>query len=621
MAGARELKQPASAKKKLYIALGAAAGAALGAYLGLCAWVGGAGMMPNLTLGGLDVAGMTVDQAQAVVDQAVETHAAKASVTLTYGDWSGTITGDQLQSFGQDSALHAWRVGRKHFLTQGYEYIRHAMRGDRSRYDVVLSLGYDGVVQQPLEQLLDEAERAIGCAVGCASYEIQDDRLVMTKGKTGLALDREAAKIQVYNAFNQDTLPDAFRGEQSNYTVEMFLIETAPAIPDFDAIQRELCAQPQNAAVDPETYGIIDHVVGVDFRAADLRAAYEAAGEGETFSIPVTITMPEETRQSLEKKLFAHVLGEAVTRVGGTANRKTNVKLSAEACNNVILMPGEEFSYNNSTGSRSEDKGYLPAPVYSGGASVDETGGGICQTSSTIYYAVLHSTLEIVERHAHMYATGYVPDGMDATVYFGALDFRFKNNTNYPVKLVTESYDKNGSRYLKAKLYGTNESGRYAVPEREQFEWVEPTIKYVEDETVPQGTTKVDEKQNPYTGRKAQCYRYIYEADGTLVEKENMGVSKYKMRPKTVYYNPLDGDPAAWVDGQPPKPTAAVEPTPAPEVELVPPAVPEPQPVEPEAPAIQPENIQQSGQTDLLEGLDPVEPETPADEAQQAEVN
>lgn len=118
--------------------------------------------------------------------------------------------------------------------------------------------------------------------------------------------------------------------------------------------------------------------------------------------------------------------------MSGSSNRKFNVKLSAEACNGVILMPGEEFSYNNTTGSRSADKGYLPAPVYSGGASVDETGGGICQTSSTIYYAVLHTTLEIVERHAHMYSVGYVPDGMDATVYFGLSDFRFKNNTDYP---------------------------------------------------------------------------------------------------------------------------------------------------------------------------------------------
>ena len=141
--------------------------------------------------------------------------------------------------------------------------------------------------------------------------------------------------------------------------------------------------------------------------------------------------------------------------------------------------------------------------MYSGDASVDEVGGGICQTSSTIYYAVLHTTLEIVERHAHMYSVGYVPDGMDATVYFGLSDFRFKNNTDYPVKIVTESYDKNGLRYLTVKLYGTNVDGRYAVPERTQFDFVSPTTQYRADESIPQGTTKVDAKQNAYTGRSA----------------------------------------------------------------------------------------------------------------------
>jgi hypothetical protein len=161
-----------------------------------------------------------------------------------------------------------------------------------------------------------------------------------------------------------------------------------------------------------------------------------------------------------------------------------------------------------------------------------------------------------------MYATGYVPDGMDATVYYGALDFRFRNNTNYPIKIVTESYDKGGVRYLTVKLYGTNEDGRYAVPERTRFDWEEPTVKYISDDTIPRGTTKVDEKQNPYTGRKAQTYRHIYSADGTLLETQDMGVSKYKMRPKTVYYNPLDGDPNTWVDGKPPQQIVVTPDTP-----------------------------------------------------------
>ena len=185
--------------------------------------------------------------------------------------------------------------------------------------------------------------------------------------------------------------------------------------------------------------------------------------------IPLTITQPEETKEGLEGKLFRDLLGGGHQPGGRLRQPEEQREAVRQACNGVVLMPGEVFSYNNTTGSRTADKGYLGAPGVLRGASVEGIGGGICQTSSTIYYAVLHTPLEIVERHAHMYAVGYVPDGMDATVWYGASDFRFKNNTNYPVKVVTESYDKNGSRFLTVKIYGTNEDGRYAVPERIQY--------------------------------------------------------------------------------------------------------------------------------------------------------
>lgn len=573
MAGARELKKPES-KRKGPVLAAAAVLVVAGAYLGLCAWVGGTGVMPNVTVAGLDVSGKDLLEIQPVVDQALQEHGGNAKVTLTYGGWSGSITGDQMDPFGENSALNAWEVGRGSFLTRGVQYVRHLMGGTT---EAELDLFLEETEQPALDQLLDQAEQAIGCDVNQSGYEVVEDKLVMTKGKTGLSIDREEVKKAVCQAFEEEALPGAFQGEPTEVTVELHLTETAHAEPDFNAIHAEVCVQPKNAYMDPETHEIMAHVPGVEYEAAALKAAYDQAAEGETFSIPVTLIQPEETSDSLKAKLFRDLLGQGTSSVGGSANRKFNVKLSAEACNNVILMPGEEFSYNNTTGSRSADKGYLPAPVYSGGQSVDETGGGICQTSSTIYYAVLHTTLEVVERSAHMYATGYVPDGMDATVYFGALDFRFKNNTNYPIKLVTESYDKNGKRYLTAKIYGTNEDGRYAKPERVQFDWEEPTTTYVADETIPQGTTKVDSKQNPYTGRKAQTFRYVYEADGTLAEKQDMGVSKYKMRTKTVYYNPADGDPATWANGVPPKPVVE-------KPEPVQPVVPE-QPVEPQQPA------------------------------------
>ena len=101
------------------------------------------------------------------------------------------------------------------------------------------------------------------------------------------------------------------------------------------------------------------------------------------------------------------------------------------------------------------------------------------------------------------------------------------------------------------KIYGTNEDGHYVVPRNEVFDWVAPTTQYKPDETVPQGTTRVDTAQNPYNGRKARTYRYVYDKDGNLLEKQDMGLSTYAMRPETVYYNPADGDPATWVDGVP----------------------------------------------------------------------
>lgn len=216
-------------------------------------------------------------------------------------------------------------------------------------------------------------------------------------------------------------------------------------------------------------------------------------------------------------------------------------------------MPGEEFSYNDLVTTRNAEP-YQAAPVYVNGKTVYETGGGLCQASSTLYLAVLHTTLEIVERHNHGYAVDYVPDGMDATIYFGSQNFRFKNNTNYPLKVVAEYYEKNGKNYLNMKIYGTNEDGRYAIPSHTVYDWVQPTTTYVPKEEIPRGTTQVDKEQNSYTGRKAHTYRTIYEADGTKVVTEDLGISKYRMRPEIIYYNPLDGDPANWVNGVPPQP-------------------------------------------------------------------
>ena len=553
MSGQRIEKTPKGEHKKGRkgaVLAGVAAAVVLCGYLGLCAWAGGRdAILPHVSISGLDVSGMTQDQAADALKNALaEESGDPITLNISCEGWSGQLSAADLAVDQEATVQAAMQAGEGPFLARGGQYLAHLL-GAGSQVELALQ------DQQPaLTTLLEDMERQVG-DVTMAHWQVSGQTLELTKGVTGLAADEDQAVQLLHQALDQGFAQKFGQGEQ-NVTVDVDLpvTQTPPQEPDFDTVHQDVYTEPKDAALDGTTHEIVAESVGLDFDPAQLKAAYDQAGEGETVSIPLTVTQPKETKASLSAKLFRDLLGKGTTKVGGSAARKNNVALSAKACNGVILLPGEVFSYNGTTGSRSADKGYQAAPVYVGGASTDEVGGGICQTSSTIYYAVLHTTLEVVERRSHMYNTGYVPAGMDATVYYGSTDFRFKNNTNYPVKIVTESYDQGGSRYLTVKLYGTNETGTYAVPKSTTYDQVTPTTQYKADSSIPRGTTQVDRKQNPYTGVKAKTVRYVYNKDGSLKEEQTMGASTYKMRPKTIYYNPADGDPTTWVNGVPPQP-------------------------------------------------------------------
>ena len=98
-------------------------------------------------------------------------------------------------------------------------------------------------------------------------------------------------------------------------------------------------------------------------------------------------------------------------------------------------MPGETFSYNKVVGERTIAAGYREAPIYVSGEVVDGLGGGICQITSTLYNAVVYANLEVTQRSNHQFVPSYVTASRDATVVYGSIDFQFKNNRNYPIKI------------------------------------------------------------------------------------------------------------------------------------------------------------------------------------------
>ncbi|MFL6562330.1 MAG: VanW family protein, partial [Bacillus sp. (in: firmicutes)] len=140
----------------------------------------------------------------------------------------------------------------------------------------------------------------------------------------------------------------------------------------------------------------------------------------------------------------------------GTVGRTKNIELSAKAINNVILGTNDSFSYNTTVGPSDAEHGYQKAPEINYGKLVEGYGGGICQTSSTLYNAIDQLAVKYIEKNHHSLTVGYVPKGRDATVSYGGKDFRFQNTTGVP--LILKAIVNGGSLTVEVRTSKTYQS-------------------------------------------------------------------------------------------------------------------------------------------------------------------
>ena len=204
-----------------------------------------------------------------------------------------------------------------------------------------------------------------------------------------------------------------------------------PELPNLETLLQEHYVAPVDAKMDGTTFAIQEESYGYGFDLEDAAAKLAALPYGQTLSIPFFRIPAEVTAKDLLSTLYTDVLGEFQTPYQGedNNNRNTNLALACAAINDVVLLPGEEFSYNNALGERTADAGYKPAGTYVNGLTVDTIGGGICQVSSTLYYCTLLADLEIIERWPHGFISNYTDPGMDASVNWPNADLHFSNNT------------------------------------------------------------------------------------------------------------------------------------------------------------------------------------------------
>lgn len=499
----------------------------LALYCALCAF-GGSGdtLRDGTAVNGINIGGMTKEQAvSALTEQLAGTTSVEGTDysaidvvpdipdAQTYTvDLSGCLSFDVT-----DTVEQAWAHDHGGmFLSRGIRFLTSL--GGGKNYHVAPQAADAAQVRSALE--------ATGIltlnTTTQTTYALTDTTLDFTMGVSGVSVDE--------NALIQKILDNTAKGDYSSITCEMVSADPDPV--DMQVIHDALYAEPANATLevaDDGSYTVTDSVQGIDFDVAEAQSILSAAQPGETVSVPLNRQAPAIDTATLKANLFKDVLGEYTTSVSGTADRRSNVQLAAQKCSGTILLPGEVFAYNQVVGQRTEAAGFKKAGAYSNGETVQELGGGVCQDSSTLYCAALYANLEIVERHNHSYVSSYVPIGMDATVSWGGPDFQFRNNTDYPIKVVA-SY---ANSKVTFQIVGTKTDDYSVKITTETISTTAPTVQEVPDDTLEAGTTQVADKG--HTGYKVQSYRHVYDANGNVVYEGKESLSSYKMTPKVIH--------------------------------------------------------------------------------------
>ena len=558
------------------VVLGVIVGVLALAYAGLCAYAASLDTFyPNYHINGIAVGGMTVEQASQALaaelpEQVMTLHCGGNPVKLGWpSDSLPPVTLGELGYTEERCGAIAQRLFDQQkscgFFSQGSRFLSalFSSTGETvSDEDMDASVFQEQVTRLARELALEPQD---------TTYSIGENSISITKAVNGRSVKEDALAEALIHAIRT-------YGTQGELIAYISFAHFNPWNLTAQAIHDEVAAEMKNAGYDPETKSITPERLGAEFDVDAAQKALDAAAPGETVEIPATIEYPRVTAEQLKGVLFRDVLGEARTKVGGTAARISNVKLSASSINGYVMNTGDVFSYNGVVGKRTAANGYQPAPAYVKGETVDEIGGGICQTSSTLYLACLRGNLEITERYAHRYIPAYIAAGMDATVSWGGPDYKFTNDTDYPIKIVT-SYE---GGYLTVKVLGTNATGITAKMTNEKLSTTDFQVVYEDDPTLAPGTEKV--KTTPYTGSKWKTYRNLYDANGKLISSTYEDTSDYKARNKVILKGPAKAEVPASGPADIPAPTPEAPDTPAvPETPVEPPTE---TPTEPEEPTI-----------------------------------
>lgn len=245
-----------------------------------------------------------------------------------------------------------------------------------------------------------------------------------------------------------------------------------------------------------------------------------------TCTLPLEEVPPRITREHLQQ-IDSEWVAVSTHFSERERNRSHNIRKAAESINGIVLLPGDEFSYNKAVGPRTLKEGFRRAPVIVKGELVPGDGGGVCQVSTTVYMAALQAGLQIVQRSHHAFPIHYAPPGLDATVVYGEIDLRFRNNTPSPIALITEA--KSGK--MTVRVLGSSAYKRKVTIQRITHAVIPAPVKTSPTPNLPAGVRKVTDKGQ--RGWRVSVYRLI-EEPGKPPVREKVTTDYYRPQARIV---------------------------------------------------------------------------------------
>ena len=471
-------------------------------------------MLPGTHIYGVDVSGMSRDEARAAVEEKLAREPLIVNLLLSDGNNLYPASGEGLENLLSAAATSAPE--------------------DEEDDDAV-----------------DPAMKAAEAAAEDPEDEPAAPADAVDNGPVGIQLqvDVDKAVTVAFSLMRDQTVPyDTFMLQVQQIAAG---VETAPA-PDYniDSVNRfieylsgYLDTPAVNSSITMEDNQIVytQEAMGRGIDRDSLVTTILGTDplSGETISIPIHDLEPSITREMLQSKF---VLRGAYTTSfsDSTKNRKYNIRFGAEKINGIILKPGDVFSANDTLGKRTRKNGWKNAGAYEGGEVVQQPGGGVCQLSSTLYNAALYADMEIVERRNHSMPVHYVDRGRDATINSigNIIDFKFRNNTSSDVIIMAYTT----GNTLHMEIYGVPMEG-------EEYDRIEIRTKQTSSTSIKTEYTYLPDKPTSYKkttvkgskGYKVRTYKDYYLGD-TLVKTDDLGLSVYNMFPKKVEVGMIEED-------------------------------------------------------------------------------